>query len=496
MRIRNKTRGASSRLRLPLCILTLCFLALIAGAEVRAEEQSGLTVTKVSRSKVDKAMTIEGRWGTFINGKSYQQMPVDSYTGWQYTTYYDQKQRLSVARRKLPNGSWEVIHFDDYILEGNDNHNVTVLGISRGDGTIHLSFDHHGHALHYRVSKTGVASNPDEVKWDASLFSEVRDWLRRGKPETRVTYPRFVPTPQGGLLLVSRYGSTIDGEITLALYDPKEGSWGERRHITGSKGIYEFEGITSTSRNAYLNGVHYDYRTGRLHISWSWKERGRGIWRDVNYAYSDDDGRSWYDSAGRKIGDSDQLIDVHSPGITVWKVGPHQGLEIMQGQYVDNLGRPHVITSHLRDGEEPLAIAERDPARSAYYHYWRDDDGRWRRNEVFHPVGSGADSERNRPKLVSTSNSDLIAMVNNKAQIVLLAATAESEFRDWRVIHIEEGPWNGEPLPDLSRWREEGVLSIYMQKDPPNAGEPTDLYVVDFSFDRPEEKLRDSQDRK
>jgi len=81
-----------------------------------------------------------------------------------------------------------------------------------------------------------------------------------------------------------------------------------------------------------------------------------------------------------------------------------------------------------------------------------------------------------------TANNDLIAMFNNNAQIVLLAATAKNQYRDWKVIHKEAGPWNGEPLPDLSRWREEGVLSIYMQKDPSKGGEPTDLYVVDFGI--------------
>ncbi len=73
-------------------------------------------------------------------------------------------------------------------------------------------------------------------------------------------------------------------------------------------------------------------------------------------------------------------------------------------------------------------------------------------------------------------------MLNNKGQIVLLSATAKNHYKDWKVIHKEEGPWNGEPLPDLSRWREEGILSIYMQKYSAKEGEPTDLHVIDFSF--------------
>ena len=178
-------------------------------------QKSGLTVTKVTRSKVDAALTIEGRWGTFINGKSYQQMPIDTYRGWQYVTYYDQQRRVSIGRRKLPDGAWELISFEDYLFEGDDNHNVTVLGISRSDGTIHLAFDHHGEPLKYRVSQPGVATDPDNVQWNASLFGDVRDWLKQGETLSNVTYPRFVLTPQGGLLFVSRNGGARDGKATV-----------------------------------------------------------------------------------------------------------------------------------------------------------------------------------------------------------------------------------------------------------------------------------------
>ena len=47
----------------------------------------------------------------------------------------------------------------------------------------------------------------------------------------------------------------------------------------------------------------------------------------------------------------------------------------------------------------------------------------------------------------------LIAMFNNRARIILLGATAKNRYRDWKVIHREDSPWDGEPLPDVSRWR-------------------------------------------
>ncbi len=444
-------------------------------------QKSGLTVTKVTRSKVDAALTIEGRWGTYINGKSYQQMPLDTYKGWQYVTYYNQQRQLCLARRKLSKGAWQIIHFDDYVFEGNDNHNVTVLGICRKDGTIHLAYDHHNDPLHYRVSQLGVANNPEAIKWSKNLFSDTRDWLKKGKPITRLTYPIFIQTPEGNLLFISRIGIPIDGQVRLSIYDPDKNGWSDSWNVTSQNGVYTFEGKTSKSRYAYLNGVHYG-PSGRLHISWCWREDMGSVFRNVNYAYSDDNGQHWFNSAGQKIAGPGELISTDSPGIKVWDVTPHQGQEVMMGQYVDGLDRPHIVISRLRDGEAPLPLGKRDESKSAYYHYWRDDKGMWHQNEIYFPIGGGADSERNRAKILATPDNDLIVMFNNKAKIVLMSATAENQYRDWKMIHEEEGPWDGEPLPDLSRWREEGILSIYMQKNPSKDGEPTDLYVVDFSI--------------
>lgn len=470
------TRGRKKHLWL------LSLALLLTSMVARGEDPKGLKVTKVISNKVDVGVTISGTWGSFINGKSYQQTPLDTYQGWQYTTYYDQKRRLSIARRKLPNGVWENIHFEDYIFRGHDNHNSTVLGICPKDGTIHLTFDHHGDPLHYRVSKLSVATQPELVKWNASLFGPVRDWLKKGRPLKELTYPRFVRLPQGNLLLAFRKGHPTKGRNILSLYDPDQGGWSDTWDITSEAGKYEFGGRKSHSRYAYLNGLHCDYASGRLHMSWAWREGMGSTFVNVNYAYSDDNGRTWMNSTGQKVGSPDAPIHLNSPGIAVWNVTPYDGQDNMMGQCVDRAGRPHILVWHRRNSEAPLPHAERDVSKSAHYHYWRDDEGKWHQNEVSAPVAGGADAERNRGKILATSNNNLIALYNAEATIVLWHATAKNQYRDWKVIHKEQGPWNGEPLPDLSRWREQGVLSVYMQKDPAKPNQPTDLHVIDFSF--------------
>lgn len=89
-----------------------------------------------------------------INCYSYQQDAILSFNGWQYTCFYSLIQWYSsdptaeplyihLARRRLPRGDWELLVLDDYRQTTDDGHNTVQMGISPGDGTIHLSFDHH-----------------------------------------------------------------------------------------------------------------------------------------------------------------------------------------------------------------------------------------------------------------------------------------------------------------------------------------------------------------
>lgn len=87
-----------------------------------------------------------------INGYAFQQDAIISFRGWQYSAFYSFLQPdepspeplyVHLARRKLPHGKWEVVIFDDYAQTADDGHNTVQLGICPGDGTVHLSYDHH-----------------------------------------------------------------------------------------------------------------------------------------------------------------------------------------------------------------------------------------------------------------------------------------------------------------------------------------------------------------
>ncbi len=93
-----------------------------------------------------------------INANSFQQNAITTFNEWQYATFYtDQlygrKQDccyVNIARREVDGSGendkyaeWETLTFEDYKQTHDDGHNTISIGVCEGDGTIHVSFDHH-----------------------------------------------------------------------------------------------------------------------------------------------------------------------------------------------------------------------------------------------------------------------------------------------------------------------------------------------------------------
>lgn len=92
-----------------------------------------------------------------INANSTQQNAITTVNGWQYAAFYsdaiNEEQtgvcHVSLARRRVSSsdissqGTWETVAFDDYNQTADDGHNTISIGVCRGDGTIHIAFDHH-----------------------------------------------------------------------------------------------------------------------------------------------------------------------------------------------------------------------------------------------------------------------------------------------------------------------------------------------------------------
>ena len=97
----------------------------------------------------------------------------------------------------------------------------------------------------------------------------------------------------------------------------------------------------------------------------------------------------------------------------------------------------------------------------------------------------------NRPKLFmdKTDNAYLVycdawsrGIFSLEGKLIIAAATADSKWTDWKIIHTEKGPFFNEMLGDVYRWKRQGVLSVMVQESPEEVHEPTALRIIDFSF--------------
>jgi rhamnogalacturonyl hydrolase YesR len=478
-------------------LMTACQLADLAPIEIPAPPQLAAPVPpatggikKIGDTVVDPAaLTLKAgsEFGSTINGQAFQQDVIHSSHGWQYVAYYDGARHVCVARRKLPSGLWQKLQIAGCDFKSNDAHNTISLGICEGDGTIHLAFDHHVTTLHYTVSKPGVATHPESVGWDGSLFGPVHSDIEKGKTIV-ITYPRFWNTPDGGLQFHYREGSSGKGNNMLVDYNPATGTWSGTRQLDSLTGTYSDDVNTSIHRNAYPNGYDYD-STGRLQATWTWRESAGGVNHDLLYAYSDDRGHTWFTDDGKPINGP---ASVDTPGLAVENISRRYGLMNNQAQAVDSTGRMHVIM-WSSDAETPPNAGPSAvwglPKDRRYHHYWREKAGNWHDDVLPWVAGS-------RPRLYIDDQDNLIMIYNRpvansvmesgiyftEGDLVIAVATARAHWLDWRVVTEEKGPFINEMLADPIRWKSEKILSIMVQETPKVIGTPSPLRVLDYKW--------------
>ena len=468
-------------------VLSTLTPSLMRADEVKADEVKLLSNSIVDKETLTFAAGPAAKFSTAVNGRSHQQTPLTTYRGYQYVTYFDAQRRVCIGRRKLPAGSWEVIYFNDHRFKTNDSHNTTVLGICVQDGTIHMAFDHHASKLNYRVSKLGAAHDPESVQWNADLFGTVTHSLGSVAADPKVTYPRFFSAPNGNLMLFYRSVTSGNGNGMLEEYDGKEHDWTPSlgKAIARDMGTFEAKGKTSEFRCPYMNSV--SYAGERLHMSWVWRDRFEKTnprnQHDLGYAYSDDDGLTWMNSAGNVIGRTGKdFIHLNSPGVVVAEIPIDSGLSNQTTHFAYADGSIHVV---VRQTHEALEV-------DRYFHYWRDSKGEWRQEIL--PFSGG------RPKLVGTRNRSLVLVYTDeyddgKEELLIAQGQPNSDLTGWQWSSVKlpfRQSLSGEPLVDYARWKREEVLSIYFQEEPektirtnksgPVDGLPAPLRVLDLSL--------------
>jgi autotransporter-associated beta strand protein len=427
-------------------------------------------------------------WPT-VNWASFDQDKVVSFGNFQYAVYWDADRALAVARRNLSTDEVQLVRFPDYLLadgldyaQQNNGHRNAVVGLSPLDGRLHLAWDHHNNSLNYTRSRKDLITDPPNTITTADF--ELKQPIAGAPAE--VTYPAFINDHQDKLMFFCRSGGSGSGDVVFFEYDAASGTWtvvAER--LLGLAGTYA-EWNNSTSRNAYLHDVLFD-GNGRLHISWVWREAA-STWasnHDLNYAYSDDRGRTWRNNAGEQIADvtRGEQITIDSPGIVVWPIPVYSWLMNQCGMTLDSRNNPHVATYHMEEVLVPETVAHDPPPaerwRLNYYHYWRDGDGVWhRRGPLPKPVSA------QRPVIVAAPDDTIIIYFRTNNGIMAHVASAQSRWTDWRTLTLT-GPEYTFPdasKPDRRRLKESRVLSLTAD---PNSLAPGQrgLAFLDFPID-------------
>jgi hypothetical protein len=428
----------------------------------------------------------EDAWPAF-NWAAFDQDKVISYGDYQYSAYWDADKVLVVTRRDLRDHQVQALRLEQHQLtiNPNDRHRNIVLGISPGDGRLHLSWDHHANDLRYTKTRAGFLTHPPE-RMSPTDF-EPAQALTEDAPQ-RVTYPRFLNDNDGRLFFMYRSGGSGNGRTVVARYDSTTGKWTvSSGFLFGSEGTYA-PWDSSESRNAYLNEVLFD-QNNRLHVSWTYRETAKS-WasnHDLHYAYSDDYGNTWMNNDGQQIADlaKNDAIVLDDPGIVVREIPVYSWLMNNCAMVLDAKNQPHLVHYQLPGTFRPEKLEHSPPdsirAQLRFFHYWRDSDGSWHTNG---PLELPEGLTITRPDLVMGPNDEVIITWASNRGFRSLVAGARNKWKDWQLVKLTGPAYtsNNACKHDRRLLREKGIYSF--TADPNGKLENSSGYaILDFKLE-------------
>jgi len=410
---------------------------------------------------VKSEIEVDFGWSkTSVNTAIFRQNSLVTHRGFQYIAYYDTTGYVMLGKRQLGSDRWQILR-TQYSGNVMDAHNVISIMVD-GQGYLHMAWDHHGHKLNYSRSL-----NPGS-------FAMGPKSSMTGKVERKVTYPQFYKMSNGDLLFVYRDGSSGNGNIVLNHYNLKNKKW-QQLH----KNLIDGEG----ERNAYWQ-MYLD-KNDVLHMSWVWRETGDvATNHDMCYARSKDGGRTWQSSAGKGF-----FIPINAENAEYAMRIPQKSDLINQtSMTADDNSNPYIAT-YYQD--------EYDQAPHVYIIY--HDGETWdklrvgRRTLDFDLSGGGTRSiPISRPIVLHSNHSGesklhVIYRDEEYHDKACLRTIDLDMAGDWKTtVLTEKGLDRWEPTFDTELWKEDGILSLFIQKVGQGSGEksvempPTMIRVLEI----------------
>ncbi|WP_141441390.1 BNR repeat-containing protein [Vreelandella titanicae] len=397
--------------------------------------------------------------GNTINTVIFRHHGVVSSNGYQFTAFYVDENTLSVVKRRLSDNLIEKhCLLGQYNLK--DAHNSISLGIDRA-GHIHISYDHHSSKLKYRRSHNSL----DISSWSNELSMT-------GANEQKVTYPTFVlPKNDSPLLMLYRDGSWKKGNAYLKFFDEDDKRWKDYP-LPILSGAYN----NPWTSNAYWNNPVVD-EYGCLHLSYVWRTdyfSDKQLVNNINigYAKSYDNGCTW-----QTINDKPYKLPITQVNSDViWPVAPGSNLINQCSMAVDSKGFPHIAFYSNDENGVPQ-----------YQHIWYTGTI-WKhgyvsnRKEGFKLAGGGTlKIPMSRPAIIIDKEDNVFIFFRSdetaqRMAVCCLKSPYYSSVNMTYKIIWDYSLEQSEPVFDFSRWCEENILTLFIQKNQQPNG---DLVHVD-----------------
>lgn len=375
----------------------------------------------------------------------------------QYISYYDAEGYLTLGKRILGTKDW-TLNRTQYKGNVADAHNVISMMVD-GDGYLHLSFDHHGDKLNYCKSTA-----------PGGLILGEKEPMT-GDDENDVTYPEFYRMPDGDLLFVYRSGASGRGNLVLNRYDLKSRKWSRVQSV-----LIDGE----NQRNAYWQ-LYMDNK-GVIHLSWVWRE----TWlvetnHNLCYAYSPDEGKTWYKSTGEKY-----ILPIRKDNAEyAWRIPQNSELINQTSMSTDADGHPYIVT-YWRDADSDIP---------QYRLVWNDGIS-WQSRQImnrthgFSLKGGGTKMiPISRPRVaVDSGKAYFVFRDEERGSKVSVAYTDNIKSGEWRVKDLTDfsvDAW--EPSYDTELWKTHKKLHIFVQETHQGDGEKvkdseaTPVYVLEIN---------------
>lgn len=368
-----------------------------------------------------------------VNTSIFRVSAIISAGGFQFATYYAPDGSVVVARRDLKGIKWDIAvqAFKGHVA---DAHNVTVLGIS-SDGLLHLSYDHHGDPLHYRVS-----GKPYDIRSFGDAIAMT------GQQEEHVTYPQFISAPDGTLYFFYRDGASGNGTLCLNRYDVKSKTWSAVHHPL-------VDGEGKCNPYWWRPSIAGD---GTINLGWCWRDTPNAQTNhDLCFACSKDGGQTWLRSDGKP-----QALPITRENAEVVEHIPKGSNLINQcSSATDAQGHCHLV-QYFNDAD---GIPQ-------YFHEWFDGSA-WHKNQVSHRTtrfslsgGGSLAIPISRPE-IAIEPGGTVCIITRDAQLGggIRLYEASAPYEKWSavdVLHEDLGNW--EPMYDLSRLAGGGILSLFV----------------------------------